>query len=91
MISESQKKHIGEARIAAGRAGKWAERADLEGLVILAGFWREVENMLTKGIELQYRALNDMALLNQASKTVIDNQKRSLFDGPNTETKNEKA
>jgi hypothetical protein len=87
-MTDEQRKHLGEARIAKDRASVWAEKADKVGFVILAGFWREVENMLKIGIQMQERALRDNSLLTQTSQTYLENTATGrLFDNGEQGTK----
>jgi hypothetical protein len=79
-MTDEQRKHLGEARIAADRARQWSEKADKCGFVILAGFWREVQNMLTVGIGLQERAFRDNSLLTQNSKEYLEKTSGRLFE-----------
>jgi hypothetical protein len=87
-MTEEQIRHIGEARIASDRAMLWAEKAEKCDFVILAGFWREVHNMLQVGIDLQKRAFRDNSLLTQTAKESLQKTTGRLFNEPgSTKTK----
>ncbi len=82
-MNEAQKKHFGEVQIAKARSIVWAGKADDLGLNVLAGFWREVANMLNTGLELQQRAMRDTTLLTQQTKTHLEKTTGRLFGDEN--------
>jgi hypothetical protein len=90
IMTQSQKDHMAQVKIAIDRALVWEKKAMAEDLPIMSNFWNEVAHMLTVGAECQERAMREKSLLTQAGGTTeIETEVktiRGLFDGkPSTE------
>src|SRR6516164_2569723 len=78
-MTPEQTKHIDGVGTAMHRAEHWAREADRLGLTVLAGFWREVVNILRVGLDQQARAFRDSTLLNQTTKSELEKTTGRLF------------